>query len=320
MQTFDCFNGDADGICALTQLRLAQPMQTQLITGVKRDINLLKRVHASAGDKVNVLDVSMDKNKTDLLRILNAGAEVFYCDHHFAGDAPEHSALTSIINTTPNVCTSLLINQHLNNAFIEWAVVGTFGDNMAVSAQALAKPLGLSEEQLSQLQSLGVYLNYNGYGASLEDLYFDPADLFQHTSKHASAFAFINEDAQTFATLENGYQSDMRKAAKVVASDDTSSAAVFQLPNAPWARRVSGVFGNELANQYPNRAHAVLTEKAEGGYLVSVRAPLNNKQGADQVCRQFETGGGRAAAAGINHLSEIERDRFVGVLSEYYSS
>jgi len=38
---FDVFNGDADGICALTQLRNAQPREAELITGVKRDINLL---------------------------------------------------------------------------------------------------------------------------------------------------------------------------------------------------------------------------------------------------------------------------------------
>ena len=64
---------------------------------------------------------------------------------------------------------------------------------------------------------------------------------------------------------------------------------------------MSGVYGNDLANQSPDRAHAVLTD-IDGGYLVSVRAPLNNRSGADEVCRQFDTGGGRAAAAGINKL------------------
>ncbi|HZV66950.1 MAG TPA: hypothetical protein VFG03_18780, partial [Telluria sp.] len=41
---YDVFNGDADGICALHQLRLAQPAETRLITGVKRDIALLDRL------------------------------------------------------------------------------------------------------------------------------------------------------------------------------------------------------------------------------------------------------------------------------------
>ncbi|GHD53921.1 hypothetical protein SAMN05216429_101155 [Marinobacter persicus] len=33
MPTYDVFNGDADGICALIQLRLAEPAETTLITG-----------------------------------------------------------------------------------------------------------------------------------------------------------------------------------------------------------------------------------------------------------------------------------------------
>ncbi|MDH4041766.1 MAG: DHH family phosphoesterase, partial [Gammaproteobacteria bacterium] len=83
---FDVFNGDADGICALIQLRNAEPREAELVTGVKRDINLLDRVEADPGSLVTVLDVSLDKNRAGLERALASGAEVFYCDHHFAGD------------------------------------------------------------------------------------------------------------------------------------------------------------------------------------------------------------------------------------------
>ena len=62
MHTYDVFNGDADGICALTQLRLAEPAETTLITGVKRDIALAKQVPTAEPAKVNILDVSLDKN------------------------------------------------------------------------------------------------------------------------------------------------------------------------------------------------------------------------------------------------------------------
>ena len=93
---FDVFNGDADGICALTQLRNAQPREAQLVTGVKRDINLLERVDASEGSQVTVLDVSLDKNREGLQRALAAGADVFYCDHHFAGDIPDSQNLQAI--------------------------------------------------------------------------------------------------------------------------------------------------------------------------------------------------------------------------------
>ncbi|PUE05199.1 MAG: acetyltransferase, partial [Candidatus Sedimenticola endophacoides] len=46
---YDVFNGDADGICALLQLRREEPREAVLVTGVKRDIALLERVDAGAG-------------------------------------------------------------------------------------------------------------------------------------------------------------------------------------------------------------------------------------------------------------------------------
>jgi len=74
---------------------------------------------------------------------------------------------------------------------------------------------------------------------------------------------------------------------------------------------VSGVYANALATANPERAHAMLTQQDGGSFLVSVRAPLNNKTGADELCRQFESGGGRKAAAGINKLAEADYDLFV---------
>ena len=58
MRIIDVFNGDADGLCALHQLRLAEPAASELVTGPKREIGLLKRVQASAGDRVTVLDIA----------------------------------------------------------------------------------------------------------------------------------------------------------------------------------------------------------------------------------------------------------------------
>jgi hypothetical protein len=68
---------------------------------------------------------------------------------------------------------------------------------------------------------------------------------------------------------------------------------------------------NELARSAPNRAHALLTRQPHGGFLVSVRAPLSTGDGADALCRQFPSGGGRKAAAGINDLPEADYDLFV---------
>lgn len=52
MHTYDVFYGDADGICALIQLRLAKPCESTLVAGVKRDIALAKKVHLFYETKV----------------------------------------------------------------------------------------------------------------------------------------------------------------------------------------------------------------------------------------------------------------------------
>ena len=318
MVNYDIFNGDADGICALLQLRLAEPKESQLITGVKRDINLLRRVQANAGDCITVLDISMAKNQADLQRLLNAGAEVFYVDHHFAGDVPSSAALKTLINEAPDVCTSLLVNHYLRGAYVAWGIVGTFGDNLKKSAMGMAKNIDLSAEQLRQLEDLGTYLNYNGYGSALDELHFDPAKLYQLALHYSSPLDFVVAEAETYSKLEAGYQEDLSSAQAMNAVTANKAIAVFTLPDKPWARRVSGVFGNQLANQNPDRGHAVLTAKNNGNFLVSVRAPLNNKVGAASLCRQFATGGGREAAAGINDLPADKLDYFIDLFTKAY--
>lgn len=318
MTSYDVFNGDADGICALTQLRNAQPKDSVLVTGVKRDIQLLDKLNPGAGDELTVLDVSLDKNRAGLEKALAAGASVFYVDHHFAGDIPESDQLTTIINTASDVCTSLLVNKHLDGAFAEWAVTGTFGDNLKNSARAIAKPLDLSEEQLNRLENLGIYINYNGYGSNLEDLHFTPEALYRKVSVYASPFQFMEDSREAFDKLEGGYRDDMAAASSLQPEFADGAVAVFMLPNEAWARRVSGVYSNDLANASPSRAHAVLTEKANGNYLISVRAPLENKVGADELCRQFATGGGRAAAAGVNDLPAAELQKFIDTFAAFY--
>ncbi len=315
---FDVFNGDADGIVALVQLRLAEPKDSVLITGVKRDISLLKQVNVSVASSVTVLDVSLEKNLPALNELLAAGVAVFYCDHHRTGPIPESGYLTTRINTDANTCTSLLINQHLRGAYVNWAIVAAFGDNMEKSARALAKQQGLSEAEQDILSALGVYINYNGYGRSLDDLHFPPADLFKLLVQYDDPLVMLAQDAGVFTQLEQAYQQDMHHALSAKKLADNAVCQVTLLADEAWARRISGVFGNELANNSPNKAHAVLTLNADQSYTVSVRAPLNNKQGADHICSQFTTGGGRAAAAGINRLPFKEVDDFIAILTEYY--
>ena len=318
MAYIDVFNGDADGICALIQLRHANPVESRLVTGVKRDIQLLSKLDATAGDYLTVLDISLDRNRDDLARLLGQGVCVDYTDHHFAGEPMTHSNLKTHINPAADCCTSILVNLRLQGAYQHWAIVGAYGDNLKTVANALSMASKLSEPQREQLEKLGTYINYNGYGSCLEDLHFHPAELYLAMKDYVSPLTFMTEKAAVFDRLEQGYISDMQQAEQMSAIHESEACAVFLLPDEVWARRVSGVFGNALANQSPDRAHAVVTEKANGEYVVSVRAPLNNKTGADDICRQFPSGGGRKAAAGINALPKPSLQTFIDTLDAYH--
>jgi nanoRNase/pAp phosphatase (c-di-AMP/oligoRNAs hydrolase) len=314
----DVFNGDADGICALVQLRLAQPVAAQLVTGVKRDIDLLKRVIAAAGDVVTVLDISLQKNQPHLMRLLEQGAQVFYVDHHQAGEIPQHPGFTSLIDTDANTCTSLLVDDYLQHRFSAWAVTAAFGDNLQHSAMQCAQALQLTHQQLQQLETLGICLNYNSYGRVVTDLHVAPDQLYQWLSPYQSPLDFIADNSAIYQQLLTGYRDDLRRARQIAADFVNNDVALYILPDAAWARRVSGVWGNELANHNPDKAHAIMSENGDGGYQVSVRAPLNNKTGADELCELFPGGGGRKAAAGINHLDKSQLAIFVTAFMDKY--
>lgn len=310
MNYIDAFNGDADGICALHQLRMAEPVSSELVSGVKRDISLLKRVQAERGDKITVLDISLDKNREDLIRLLEKGAEVIYFDHHFSGDIPDAENLKTHINTDANVCSSLLVNDYLKGQYLPWAVTAAFGDNLFESAEKAARPLCLSNDELEELKLLGTCINYNGYGSALDDLIYNPVDLYKLIHLYENPFDFINKEPG-YQILLSGYQQDIKQAESLEPEFQSESHALYILPEEKWARRVSGVYANDLAQKFPDRAHAMLTRKSNEAYVVSVRAPLNNKTGADDLCRLFETGGGRKAAAGVNHLPNNDYQHFL---------
>lgn len=317
---YDVFNGDADGIIALLQLRLAEPKDSQLITGVKRDIQLLSQVAEKTDvTSVTVLDISLDKNRSALISLLERGIPIFYCDHHQSGEIPQSPYLTSLINLDSETCTSLLINQHLKGQFQTWAIAGAFGDNMTKRALSLSSQSGLSEVQVSFLKELGTLLNYNGYGASLYDLHVAPADLFQALLPFPDPFVLQQDPNSIFYSLQSGYQADFQQLQSISPYQRSEYYQIYLLPNAAWARRISGVFGNQLANQEPDKACAVVTlNPDESTYTVSVRAPLNRREGADEVCGQFDTGGGRRAAAGINALPIGQVDKFVEIMAKRF--
>jgi hypothetical protein len=315
MRHIDVFNGDADGICALHQLRLAEPAASELVTGVKRDIGLLARVTGGAGDQVTVLDVSLDSNREGLQRLLAAGARVRYFDHHYAGEIP--AGLEAHIDTAPDVCTSLLVDRHLGGRYRPWAIAAAFGDGLKAVGRRLAAEAGLDEAATGRLARLGECLNYNAYGESVADLWFAPDALYRDVHAFADPHEFVLA-SPTFARLEQGYREDLAQAESLQPYRESAGGAVLLLPAAPWARRVIGVFANRLAQAHPARAHALLSANTGGGYTVSVRAPVAKPTGADALCRAFPGGGGRQAAAGINGLPEAGVERFVAAFLAAY--
>ena len=242
MSDYDVFNGDADGICSLVQLRLNDPRDAKLITGVKRKINLLDELEAHAGDRVTVLDVSMKTNGEALLRILDAGARVFYADHHMPGDIPEHPNLKARIDTSAETCTALIVDKHLGAKHRAWAVTAAFGDNFPGPARAAAALLELDERTLTKLERLGILINYNGYGATLEDLYYRPDELFRQLVPFATPMAFMGENADVFARLDQGYEDDMLHARSAKPIKQTDEISALLMPDAPASRRVSWCF------------------------------------------------------------------------------
>ena len=316
---YDIFNGDADGIIALLQLQLANPTESVKVTGVKRDIQLLKKITPKAGDNIRVLDISMEKNMAELHDALCVGARVMYVDHHKAGDIPNHANLFAHIDLDANMCTSLIVSDLIDKQYHLWAITAAYGDNLFAKADSEADKVGLTDLEKSQLKAFGTYINYNGYGSEVADLHFAPADLFNELLKYKSPLDAINDQESVYYVLEKAYKADMQKAADAEVLHNCDTAKVILLDDAPWARRVSGVLGNDLANQAPNKAHAVLTYNNKGSYTVSVRAPLNNKQGAVDVCSQFATGGGRTAAAGINELEQQQVEQFITTLVNFYN-
>jgi len=309
----DVCNGDADGLSAVVQWRLHEPLAARLVTGLKRDIELLDRVQAAPGDQLLVCDLSLRRNRPALLRLLDAGARVRYFDHHEADAIPLHLLLEAHIDGASDVCTSLLMDRHLGGEFRAWALVGAFGDNLTAVANDLAIELGLGAADRRRLQMLGEAINYNAYGDSEQDVRITPAQLYQILIRYRDPLALLEHES-IGQELDALRQADLRQATAMSPYWEDARARAFLLPDAPWSRRVIGSLVNEFATAQPQRAHAVLKATAAGNFVVSVRSPLAAPVGAAALCRLFG-GGGRSGAGGIDHLPAQELERFLQAFS-----
>ncbi|WP_114788015.1 DHH family phosphoesterase [Vibrio tetraodonis] len=316
---YDVFNGDADGIISLLQLRLAAPKKAVLVTGLKRDIKLLDALHCRLGDTLTVLDISMRSNMAGLKQILASGASVFYADHHQAGSIPQDPNLDAHIDLDANVCTALIIDKLLRGRFHHWAIVAAYGDNLCAKADELAIAAGFDTAERAQLSELGKLINYNGYGASLEDLNFLPDELYRRLLAYENPFAVIGDPLSPYPVLRESYQQDFNQVISIPPLHQSHCLLVVELPDSAASRRISGVYGNWLSNQSPDLGHIVLTHNQDGSFKVSLRAPSNNRCGAGDLCAQFISGGGRAGSGGINTLVKAQLPLLISKVEKFYS-
>lgn len=306
---FDVCNGDADGLCSVVQWRLHAPAPSTLVTGLKREIALLDRVDAGAGDEVLVCDLSMQRNHGALLRLLERGARVRYFDHHAASDIPRHPRLDAHIDLSAGVCTSAIVDRFLGGAFRAWAAVGAYGDNLRALGDRLAAQDGVDAAGRERLRQLGEAINYNAYGEQESDVRIAPARLYALLVQYRHPLRFVDDEPIT-GELIASRAADLAHALAIPAYWTGAAGSVHVLPDAPWSRRVIGSAANECALAAPSRAHAVLRRRADGTLVASVRAPLDSPSGAGELCARFG-GSGRSGAGGIDRLSLDDLDRFV---------
>jgi hypothetical protein len=289
-----------------------------LLTGVKRDINLLARLLDEqaetnwAASEIYVCDVSLDSNAEALYALLNLGATVHYFDHHRATAYVPHPRLHAHIDTAATTCTSLIVDKHLQHQFQAWAIAAAFGDGLQ------PEPIGaFNPEQLADLARIGRSINYNAYGDSVQDLHYPPETVLAAIQDFADPFGFYTSSAM-ISRLESGFNDDLAQLTRVLASEISANCRLWTLPNAPASRRANGSFANQVSAAAPDKAHLILTpiaasaDESEMQFSVSIRAPKRlptpDAPGADYVAAQFATGGGRKASAGINALPQSSVD------------
>ena len=267
------YNGDADGICSMVQWGLVHGIEGKRITGVKRDIELLKKVSAKEGDELVVMDISLARNASLASDFERNGVKIQWFDHHLAGSYKGN--IDTYIDNSPSVCTAIIVQEYLGIKS-NWSQVALHGDGLS----------GVSN--MPSLKELGELLNYNGYGKDISDLHFHPDNLLLSCMQAKTPEMFL--ETKEFEILKKGFAKDIEKSESISLRD-----GAYILPNEAWARRVVGVFAHRI-NSKGSGPHVIAIEK-EGSYQISLRG----QSGIGELCAMFG-GGGRETAGGIDDL------------------
>ena len=271
------FNGDADGICSMVQWGLVHGIEGNTITGVKRDIELLAKIIPESGDEIICMDISLARNHSRASELSKKGFKITWFDHHLAGEPIV--GLDANIDTSSDVCTAKIVESFLGIES-DWAQVALHGDGLSVHS---SRP---------EFKELGELLNYNGYGADLDDLHFHPEKLMRLCLESKTPSNFLLTPA--FETLKKGFANDMLNVEAIV-----NTGGIYLLPDEAWARRVVGVMAHRINSTGPG-PHVIAIDKGD-----TLQVSLRGDEGIGDICTMFG-GGGRETAGGIDALPKEE--------------
>jgi hypothetical protein len=315
---YDVFNGDADGICALLQLRLQddERARRRLVTGVKRDIRLLEKIQVRPRDR--------DHGARYLARFeprrprAGAGgrrAEVTLVRSPLRRRDPGARGCWPSSILRPGCARACWWTATL-------AARSTPGPSSAPSATTSKRRPAASREadfdagQAKRCCALGEALNHNAYGESVADLRYPPAELYRHAEA-------VSPARSPSSPRRRPSRNCARAIARTCALPRTlrpvlaeEGGLVFVLPDTAWARRVSGVFANRLDDgAHAERAIAVLTSRRRAA--ASWSACARRRRGPTAPTRCAASSRAAAAESRRRHqppAGEADYERFVAAL------
>lgn len=315
MKYYDFFNGDADGIISLHQYRMHYPQNSELFTGVKRDVKLLRHCTNITDSKFTIFDVSLLSNKDYVNTILSNRNTIRWFDHHEPGNKELGENFEIFVDTDPNCCTNILVDKFLEGLYRPWTICGAYGDNLHEQAEKL-NPC-FDESSMNQLKEIGETLNYNGYGNEESDLTVHPKYVYLDLKEYESPFEY-RKKSEVYNKIYTQMKSDEAELCSSEILHDTEVGKIILLPNTKASIRYSGIYSNKQTTDNPNKAFAILTSIDEENYRISIRSPKTNPHGASKLALQFPTGGGREKAAGINELPKSELNDFINKFEDIY--
>lgn len=317
MKYYDFFNGDADGIISLHQFRLQFPRKSELFTGVKRDVKLLRHAVDIKNATLTVFDISLLSNSDYIENILKNNNKVSWFDHHEPGNTDLGDNFSIRVDADPNCCTNILVDKYLDGLHRPWTICGAYGDNLHEQAEKL-NPC-FSETKMRELKEIGETLNYNGYGNQESDLTVHPKDVYLDIQKYKSPFQY-KKLSEIYNKINTQMKSDEAELNSSEILHTSKTGNIILLPDTKASIRYSGIYSNKQTTDNPSKAFAILTNINEDTYRISIRSPKNNPVGASKLALSFPTGGGREKAAGINELPRTELKNFIEKFEYIYGN